>query len=211
MMGYTDKTRAADAPRYARCWRRCAADRADSASPTLLPGACAGRPPAEFERARPAGDWLVEWKYDGIRAQVVQRARADLDLVARRGAGDRALPEIVALAGAARRHRARWRDRRAGRTTRPRPFNLLQQRIGRKTLTKKILADAPVGFIAYDMLEWAGEDCAAGRSASAARRLEALREAAGTLMLSPTSRARAGPSWRRCASSRASAASRASC
>jgi DNA ligase 1 len=40
----------------------------------------------------------------------------------------------------------------------PAPFALLQQRIGRKTLTKKVLADAPVSFIAYDLLEWQGAD-----------------------------------------------------
>jgi DNA ligase-1 len=40
----------------------------------------------------------------------------------------------------------------------PAAFSLLQQRIGRKTLTKKVLADAPVGYIAYDLLESAGAD-----------------------------------------------------
>jgi DNA ligase-1 len=45
-----------------------------------------------------------------------------------------------------------WKDGR------PAPFALLQQRIGRKTLTRKVLADAPVAFIAYDILEWQGAD-----------------------------------------------------
>ena len=40
----------------------------------------------------------------------------------------------------------------------PAPFALLQQRIGRKNLTKKILADAPVSFMAYDLLEQDGAD-----------------------------------------------------
>ena len=40
----------------------------------------------------------------------------------------------------------------------PAAFSLLQQRIGRKTLTRKVLADAPVGFIAYDLLERLGVD-----------------------------------------------------
>jgi DNA ligase-1 len=38
------------------------------------------------------------------------------------------------------------------------PFALLQQRIGRKTLDKKILEDLPVVVLAYDLLEWQGED-----------------------------------------------------
>jgi DNA ligase-1 len=45
-----------------------------------------------------------------------------------------------------------WKDAKVA------PFALLQQRIGRKLLTKKVLADAPVGYIAYDLLEWAGTD-----------------------------------------------------
>ncbi|WP_288463638.1 cisplatin damage response ATP-dependent DNA ligase, partial [uncultured Pseudomonas sp.] len=38
------------------------------------------------------------------------------------------------------------------------PFALLQQRIGRKTLGKKILEDVPVILLAYDLLEWQGHD-----------------------------------------------------
>ena len=38
------------------------------------------------------------------------------------------------------------------------PFSLLQQRIGRKSLSKKILESAPVQFIAFDILEHAGAD-----------------------------------------------------
>jgi len=38
------------------------------------------------------------------------------------------------------------------------PFAQLQQRIGRKNVTKKILADLPVAFLAYDLLELGGED-----------------------------------------------------
>src|SRR6195952_2560530 len=40
----------------------------------------------------------------------------------------------------------------------PLPFNVLQTRIGRKNLTKKILEESPVAVIAYDCLEYAGED-----------------------------------------------------
>ncbi len=40
----------------------------------------------------------------------------------------------------------------------PAPFQKLQQRIGRKTLGKKLLAEAPATFMAYDLLQWQGED-----------------------------------------------------
>ena len=38
------------------------------------------------------------------------------------------------------------------------PFNVLQTRIGRKNLNKKILEESPVAVIAYDCLEFEGED-----------------------------------------------------
>ncbi|MFX8608829.1 ATP-dependent DNA ligase, partial [Acinetobacter baumannii] len=38
------------------------------------------------------------------------------------------------------------------------PFSVLQTRIGRKNIGKKILREAPVSFIAYDILEHNGED-----------------------------------------------------
>ena len=108
----------------------------------------------------PCSDWLVEWKYDGIRAQLVKRAgqvwiwsRGE-ELVTDR------FPEIVALAQALPDGSVLdgevlvWQEGQA----QPAPFNLLQQRITRKVLGKKLLADVPVVFIAYDLLELAGQD-----------------------------------------------------
>ena len=105
MMGYTDGAR--------RARRRAlpAAGRAGGRRARPLDGGqpypffLAHRstlPPDAFDdQLGPPTDWLVEWKYDGIRAQVVQARRPGLALVARRGAGDRALP----------RDRRRWRRR----------------------------------------------------------------------------------------------------
>ncbi len=64
------------------------------------------------------------------------------------GAGAAALPDGTVLDGEI----VVWKDGRVA------PFSLLQRRIGRKTLTKKVLAEAPVAFIAYDLLEWGGVD-----------------------------------------------------
>ena len=109
-------------------------------------------------RLGPVDDWQVEWKYDGIRGQIVKRAdevwlwsRGE-ELVTER------FPEIVALAqnlpdGTVLDGEILvWRDDAMA------SFALLQQRIGRKTLGKKILADAPVTFMAYDILEAGGVD-----------------------------------------------------
>ena len=133
--------------------------------------------PAELFTARlgPVGDWMVEWKYDGIRGQVVKRqgkawvwSRGE-ELVTDR------FPEIVALAGALPDGTVIdgeilvWKE-----GDQPAPFSLLQQRIGRKNLTKKILADAPVTFMAYDLLEQGGEDVRGLPQRERRARLEAL-------------------------------------
>lgn len=67
------------------------------------------------------------------------------------------------------------------------PFAALQTRIGRKNVTKKHLTEVPVGFIAYDLLEYGGEDWR-GRSLEERRvQLERVVRAAGhpLLRLSP--------------------------
>jgi len=106
----------------------------------------------------PPSDWLVEWKYDGIRAQIVKRAgqvwiwsRGE-ELVTER------FPEVVNLAQALPDGTVLDGELLAWRDGAPAPFALLQQRINRKLLSKKLLAEAPVHWIAYDLLEWGGED-----------------------------------------------------
>ena len=102
---------------------------------------------------------MVEWKYDGIRAQVVKRARPGVGVVARRGTGDAiAFPKIVAEAQLLPDGSVLDGEILVWTGGRPAPFALLQQRIGRKTLSRKVLSDAPVRFLAYDVLEHQGRD-----------------------------------------------------
>jgi DNA ligase 1 len=126
-------------------------------------------PPEVFaSRLGSPGDWQVEWKYDGIRGQIVKRAgkvwvwsRGE-ELVTDR------FPEIEALAhdlpdGTVLDGEILvWKEEEAEPlgilAGRPAPFSLLQQRIGRKLLNKKVLAEAPVTFMAYDLLEQDGRD-----------------------------------------------------
>ena len=103
-------------------------------------------------------DWQVEWKYDGIRGQIVKRAgqvwvwsRGE-ELVTER------FPEIVSLASSLPDGTVLDGEIMVWMGDAPAAFALLQQRIGRKTLGKKILQDAPVTFMAYDLLEAAGQD-----------------------------------------------------
>ena len=46
----------------------------------------------------------------------------------------------------------------AMRDGRPLPFSVLQTRIGRTRLSARLLKEAPVGFMAFDLLEFGGED-----------------------------------------------------
>ncbi len=105
-----------------------------------------------------ARDWQVEWKWDGIRAQVVRRggevfiwSRGE-ELVTPRfpevGAAAAALPDGTVIDG----ELMAWRDHR------PRPFASLQRRIGRLQLTPNLLKDVPVALVSYDLLEFGGAD-----------------------------------------------------
>ena len=112
----------------------------------------------------PPSAWQIEWKWDGIRAQVVKRdgqvwvwSRGE-ELVTDRfpelhGLAQ-SLPDGVVLDGEI----LVWKPGASAEAPAVQPFALLQQRIGRKTLGKKLLADAPVVLQAYDLLEWQGED-----------------------------------------------------
>lgn len=113
---------------------------------------------AEPESLGDLHDWQAEWKWDGIRAQLIRR-RGETFLWSRGEelVTDRypELHEPAALLGdgtALDGELLAWRD---GQVL---PFGQMQRRIGRKTLGKKILQEVPVSFMAYDLLEAAGED-----------------------------------------------------
>ncbi|MBI6940709.1 ATP-dependent DNA ligase [Pseudomonas putida] len=122
-------------------------------------------PVDEFEALLgPPSAWQIEWKWDGIRAQVVKRdgqlwvwSRGE-ELITERFPElhclAEALPDGVVLDGEI----LVWKPGATADALAVQPFALLQQRIGRKTLGKKLLADAPVVLQAYDLLEWQGED-----------------------------------------------------
>ncbi|KQT09648.1 ATP-dependent DNA ligase [Ramlibacter sp. Leaf400] len=195
MMGYTDGKVMPSAERFSALVAQAgegAQERTDEGQPYPFFLAHQLDGPAEVFSSRlgPVGDWQVEWKYDGIRGQVVKRAgkvwlwsRGE-ELVTER------FPEIVALAqplpdGTVLDGEIMvWHEDVEGGPGRPAPFSLLQQRIGRKTLTRKVLADAPVTFMAYDLLEQEGADLRDRPQRERRERLEALL-AGARLKLSP--------------------------
>ena len=117
-------------------------------------------------------DWLVEWKWDGIRSQLIRRG-GDVHLWSR---GEELIterfPELVrAAASLLPDGTVLDGEILAWREGRPLPFAVLQRRIGRKKLTEKVLTEAPVAFLGYDLLEESGLDI---RERPLAERREAL-------------------------------------
>ena len=142
------------------------------------------KPVEEMETSLgPVADWIVEWKFDGIRAQYVQRG-GHWDLWSR---GEelvtesypelaelsRFFPDGVALDGelvVMPVADGSAPDDLSGLQ----PFALLQQRLGRKAVSAKMLRDLPVAFIAYDLLEKDGRDLRAAAQQQRREMLETL-------------------------------------
>ena len=222
LMGYTDGRSRPSAATYRALIAPTAADGAtDGTMPDELRGQpypfflahALNEPVERFDALLgPPGDWQVEWKYDGIRGQLVARggdvfvwSRGE-DLVTER------FPELAALVDAIPHGTVIdgeilvWRaDETAAEI--PAPFADLQTRIGRKTLSKKLLADTPVVLVAYDLLEEDGVDLRALGQAERRARLEALVTAVDRpgLRLSPLLQA---DSWAAYATLRAEARER---
>jgi DNA ligase 1 len=104
------------------------------------------------------GEWQAEWKWDGIRAQVIRRAgRTFIWTRGEELVTDR-FPEIAAGAEFLRDGTVLDGEIMPWRDGQPLPFAQLQRRIGRKALGPKILAEVPVVLVVYDLLEHDGRD-----------------------------------------------------
>ena len=143
----------------------------------------------DLEALGPASEWQAEWKWDGIRAQLVRRdgqtwiwSRGD-ELVTERFpelvAASEYFPDGTVLDGEI----MPWKDGR------PLPFAQLQRRIGRLKLGPKILGEVPVVVLAYDVLEIEGRDVRgeplSWRRETLAQLLQSAR-AESRVLLSPT-------------------------
>ena len=112
----------------------------------------------EVEELGPVDDWFAEYKWDGIRGQVIVReenlyvwSRGEelvTDKFPEYEPLRHALPSGTVIDGEI----LPWKD------DKPLTFNVLQTRIGRKNVTAGILKKAPVVMVVYDLLEWQGED-----------------------------------------------------
>jgi DNA ligase-1 len=108
----------------------------------------------------PSEEWQAEWKWDGIRGQIVRRdgktaiwTRGE-DLVTHRypelAEASQLLPDGMVLDGEI----VVWRSG----APRPESFQLLQSRMNRDRPGAAWQRKIPVVFLAYDILEWKGED-----------------------------------------------------
>lgn len=152
--------------------------------PFFLAQPLQGDPAAQLGNA---GDWLAEWKWDGIRAQIVRRAGATAiwsrgeELVSERfpelQAAALHMPDGCVLDG----ELLAWHD------DAPLPFARLQTRITRKQVSRRLMESVPVVFMAYDLLELHGEDLRHMAQRDRRRQLELLCSAtdAPAVRLSP--------------------------
>lgn len=126
------------------------------------------------ETLGPPEAWRAEWKWDGIRGQLIHRPGAFAlwsrgeELITDR------FPEFAPLADFLPQGTVIDGEVLAWGDTRPLPFADLQKRIGRKTVPKKLLVEAPARLLAYDLLEEGGEDIRPLPYAARRARLEAL-------------------------------------
>jgi len=127
--------------------------------------------------------WQAEWKWDGIRGQIIIRDRKIfvwsrgeelvtdkypeysilLDLLPNGTVID---GEILPFSG-----------------DQPLSFQHLQTRIGRKTLSAKLLKEVPVSFVVYDLLEWNGEDIREWKLEDRRKKLEEIIQSKSNLVL----------------------------
>lgn len=152
-------------------------------------------------------NWSAEWKWDGIRAQLIRRggetwlwSRGEEPILER-------FPELQPVAAALPDGTVLdgeilgWKDEVL-------PFGELQKRIGRKTVGKKLLADVPVRFVVFDLLEEGGVDLRSQPFQLRRSRLESILSAntfQDRIMLSPVV---AATSWDELAELRASSRTR---
>ncbi len=103
-------------------------------------------------------DWQVEWKWDGIRGQMIKRNN-ELFVWSR---GEELMtekfPEYNCLKDLLPDGTVLDGEIIPSVEKKPLPFALLQTRIGRKNITKKNLLETPITFFAYDLLEYNYED-----------------------------------------------------
>ncbi|HEV7343390.1 MAG TPA: cisplatin damage response ATP-dependent DNA ligase [Sphingopyxis sp.] len=119
-------------------------------------------------------DYAAEWKWDGIRVQIV-RGGAETRIYSRGGEEiSAAFPELVAAFDQDAVIDGELLVRGDAQGGEAASFNALQQRLGRKTVPKKMLADYPAFVRVYDLLAVDGNDLRSLPWTERRRQLEAF-------------------------------------
>ena len=133
-------------------------------------------------------EWQAEWKWDGIRGQIVKR-NGELFIWSR---GEELVtaqfPELHFLIDELEDGTVLDGEILSIKDGNVQAFSILQQRLNRKTINKSQLNDAPIGFYTYDILEYQGDDLREQTMASRRSLLEQVVnniENQGVLALSP--------------------------
>ncbi|MFN3629453.1 MAG: ATP-dependent DNA ligase [Casimicrobiaceae bacterium] len=193
MMGYTDRARRPTAQAFEALVAPASSQVGDDATapsgqpyPFFLAHPLQSDDAGLAQALGPREQWQVEWKFDGIRAQLVRRGEGvwlwsrGEELVTER------FPEVVRVGRTLPPGTVLDGELLVGSAAAPASFALMQRRIGRKRLTARLLADIPVVFVAYDLLETEGVDRRDEPLRRRRERLEALlAEAPSGLELSP--------------------------
>lgn len=109
-----------------------------------------------------AGEWLAEWKWDGVRAQLIRRGGRTFLWSRGEGVIGEQFPEIVRIGDRLPEGTVldgevlAWRVRADGEG--PLPFKSLQTRLGRKDLQPSLFDNTMLVYMAFDQLEGGGED-----------------------------------------------------
>jgi len=156
--------------------------------------------PGQLEHTPPTR-WQLEWKWDGIRGQLIHRAGGCSLWSRGEELINEAFPELIALAEQLPQGTALdgevivWH----GDAETPESFASLQRRLGRKAPSRSLQRDCPAAFVAYDLLEHEGSDLREIPLHKRRKRLEELQrswvethgsEGTGRLRLSATQRLR---------------------
>jgi DNA ligase 1 len=123
-----------------------------------------------------AAEFLAEWKWDGIRVQATAGRRPDGQIIKRlfSRTGEDISPSFPDLVQSFAFEGALDGELLIMREGRVQPFNVLQQRLNRKTVTPKLMAEFPAHLRVYDVLVDGTVDVRAETLAARRARLEAL-------------------------------------
>jgi DNA ligase 1 len=173
--------------------RLLAHDAADADSSRPYPFFLAHALDQPVESLGDRSQWQAEWKWDGIRCQLIRRGGQTFlwsrgeELITERYPEIASVGDILPSGTVIDGEILAWKD------DRPLPFSQLQKRIGRKAVTRAILAQVPAIVMAYDLLEHQGMDVRTLPLRNRRVSLAGLIEAVSAQMPSPMPRLRLSP------------------